>query len=199
MNLKTIGYMTLMFSVTVYSGFYSTDIGKNEIVHFWLAVPAGNVTEPMVLRGIGPPIELSPLVIDLNQRGTLKNLLQPNVEALSTHWIYNLGKKPVKIKMELVNCNIPVKWEVNSNFPYNPETQTFSAMLKPGSSIPNLGIDWIFDIPEDPSDSIWENGVQIVYRGGLRLIDADSGELLTYIPIIIGRGVAALGGASCCG
>lgn len=188
-----------MFSITVIAGFYAESIGKNEIVHFWIATPAGNVTEPMVLRGAGPPINLSPLVIDLDQRGILKNLIQPNIEAISTHWVYNLGKKPVKIRMELENCTIPVKWEVNSNFPYDPITQTFTQPLMPGNSIPNLGIDWIFEIPKDPSLNMWSNGALIYYHGGLKLIDADSGEMLTFIPIIIARGVVAYGGASCCG
>lgn len=197
-NFKKIVFIFLMFSITVLAGFYAQVIGKNEIVHFWIATPAGKVTEPMVLRGAGPPINLSPLVIDLNQRGLLKNLIQPNVEAISTHWIYNLGKKPVKIRMELENCTIPVKWEVNSNFPYDPKTHTFTQLLMPGKSIPNLGIDWIFEIPENSSDNMW-NGSLIIYQGGLKLVDADSGELLTFIPIIIARGVVAYGGSSCCG
>ena len=97
-----------MVAVTVGAGAYAQDYGKNEIVHFWLAVPAGDVAEPQVLRGAGPPVSLSPIYIDLDARGVLKKLLQPNVEALSTHWIYNLGKKPVRIRMDLINCSIPV-------------------------------------------------------------------------------------------
>jgi hypothetical protein len=180
-----------MFLVTIVAGAYAQSFGANEIVHFWLAVPAGVVSEPTVLRGAGPPVSLSPLQIDLDQRGFLKNTFQPNVEALSTHWIYNLGKKPVKIRMELVNVTIPVKWEVNANFEYDPETHTFTQPLMPGSSIPNLGIDWIFQIPD--------NDDPLVYNGGLLLIDADTGMNLTVIPIKIGRGQASFGGASCCG
>ena len=70
-------------------------------------------------------------------------------QALSTHWIYNLVTKPVKIRMDLVNVTIPVEWEVNANFEYDPETHTFTQPLMPGGSIPNLGIDWIFHIPEN--------------------------------------------------
>lgn len=180
-----------MFLVTIVAGAYAQSFGANEIVHFWLAVPAGLVSEPTVLRGAGPPVSLSPLQIDLDQRGFLKNTFQPNVEALSTHWIYNLGKKPVKIRLELVNVTIPVKWEVNANFEYDPETHTFTQPLMPGSSIPNLGIDWIFQIPD--------NNDSLVYNGGLLLIDADTGMNLTVIPIKIGRGQASFGGASCCG
>jgi hypothetical protein len=61
----------------------------------------------------------------------------------------------------------------------------------PGSSIHNLGIDLIFQIPD--------NDDPLVYNGGLLLIDADTGMNLTVIPIKIGRGQASFGGASCCG
>ena len=180
-----------MFLFTIAAGAYAQTFGANEIVHFWLAVPAGEVLEPTVIRGVGPPVSLSPLQIDLDQRGFLKNLFQPDVEALSTHWIYNLGTKPVKIRMELINVTIPVKWEVGANFEYDPETHTFTQPLMPGSSIPNLGIDWIFQIPQ--------NDAPLVYNGGLLLIDADTGMNLTVIPIKIGRGEASFGGANCCG
>ena len=39
-----------MFLVTIAAGAYAQSFGANEIVHFWLAVPGGVVTEPTVLR-----------------------------------------------------------------------------------------------------------------------------------------------------
>jgi hypothetical protein len=187
----------IMLLITVGAGAYAQDYGRNEIIHFWLAVPAGEVTTPKVMRGAGPPVSLSPIQIDLNARGVLKNLFQPNVEALSSHWIYNLGTKPVKIKMDLVNCSLSVKWEVNANFAYNPDTHTFTEPLMPGKSIPNLGLDWIFEIPS--YDSTTEKGNNgLVYDGGLLLSNADTGEQLTFIPIKIGYGQESFGSAGCC-
>ena len=186
-----------MVLITVGAGAYAQAYGKNEIVHFWVAVPAGDVKEPTVMRGAGPPVTLTPIKIDLDSRGVLKMLLQPNVEALSTHWIYNLGTKPVRIKMELVNCSLPVKWEVSANFPYDAETQTFAQPLMPGKSIPNLGLDWIFYLPT--KETSMQNGAKgLVYDGGLLLNDANTGERLTFIPIIIGYGTESFEGASCC-
>ena len=183
-----------MFAVTIFASSYAADFGKHEMVHFWLAFPAGTVIKPTVLRGPGPPIALSPLTIDLDQRGVLKNLLNPSIEAISTHWIYNYGKKPVRIGLELVNCTFPVIWEVGANFPYDPETHIFMKPLMPGQSIPNLGIDWIFKIPPSVMNSA------IIYDGGLLIFDADTGEPLTLIPIMIVRGGAqSSGGANCCG
>ena len=48
--------------------------------------------------------------------------------------------------MELINCTIPVRWEVSANLAYDPDTQTFTERLMPGQSIKNLGIDWFFYI-----------------------------------------------------
>ena len=185
--------LLLMFIITIAAGAYGAAIGKSEMVHFWVAFPAGNVAKPMVLRGPGPPISLSPVTIDLDSRGALKNLLNPNFEAISTHWIYNYGKKPVRVKLELVNCSIPVRWEVGAGLPYDPETRTFTEPLMPGKSISNLGIDWIFEIPPN---YMYE---AVIYKGGLQIIDADNGQVLTFIPIEIVRGGVSSGGGSCCG
>ncbi len=182
-----------MFIITLSAGVYAAAFGKSEMVHFWVAFPAGNVTEPMTLRGAGPPISMAPIIIDLDERGVLKNTLNPKIEAFSTHWIYNLGKKPVRVQLELANTTFPVEWSVNSNLPYNETTHTFTGLLYPGQSIKNLGIDWYFRIPDYYMDE------QIIYQGGLRIIDADTKQVLTFIPIIIGRGQEIVGGvADCC-
>jgi len=193
-----VGFIAMM-AVTVGAGAFAQHVGKTELVHFWIAVPAGNVTQPITMRGAGPPVSMSPLSIDLNRRGLPKLLLQTDLEGIGTHWIYNLGKKPVTIRLELVNCSLPVEWSVNANWPYDPVTHTFTKPLPPGSSIPNLGIDWIFTIPKDDPSYLHNDEGIIVYHGGLRVTDANTGELLTFIPITIGRGTTSVGGASCCG
>ena len=201
-NAKLLAVVSaaIMFSMTLGAGAYAADFGKSELTHFWVATPAGNVTKSMTMRGAGPPVTMAPQIINLDARGYLKHMIQPNVEGLSTHWIYNLGKRPYKIHMELVNLTIPVKWEVNSNYPYDPVNHTFTKPLPPGGSIPNLGIDWIFDLPADKmrTNNIPVGGLMI-YNGGLMLTDADTHQLLTFIPIQLGRGISAnTGGLVCC-
>lgn len=197
MNKKYILGFLLMAAITLSFGAYSAVLGKSELVHFWVAVPAGNVTSPMVLRGAGPPVSMAPITIDLQARGILKNLLQPQLEGLSTHWIYNLGTKPVKIRLNLANVpsDLQVDWEVNSGFEYDEATHTFLTPLKPGGSIPNLGIDWIFHIPAYYMDE------PVIYDGGLQVIDANTGAVLTFIPIKIVNGGASSSGSAggCCG
>ncbi|MBC7113493.1 MAG: hypothetical protein H5T34_05720 [Candidatus Methanomethyliales bacterium] len=189
----TLAFIILL-CVTLYSGIYANSISKAEIVHFWIAVPAGNVTEPITVRGVGPPINMAPLIIDLDSRGFPKRLLNPDVEAISTHWLYNVGKKPVKIGLDLVNTTFPVEWEVKANWPYDSVTHTFTKPLPPGQRIPNLSIDWVFRIPAYYMDE------KVIYEGGLLVFDADSGQPLTFIPIMIVRGgtIAPQGGAGSC-
>jgi hypothetical protein len=67
----------------------------------------------------------------------------------------------------------------------------------PGKSIPNLGIDWFFDVPDSFSDGV-DDGTTVIYDGGLALRDADTGEMLTFLPIMIGRGLDAQGAAGSC-
>ncbi len=192
--MKKLILISFVFAllITLYSGVYSQDLSKSEIVHFWIAAPAGNITKPITIIGVGPPISMAPLVIDLDQRGILKKILNPNIEAISTHWIYNVGKKPIRIKLELIEPPYPVIWEVKAAWPYDPETHTFTKPLPPGMGIPKLSIDWIFIIPDYYMDE------KIIYDGGLLVIDADTNEVLTFLPIKFVRGISSQGGISCC-
>lgn len=193
MSRRSFLGFTGTFAGTLAASGYAAGLDRTEIVHFWIAVPAGHVDRPKVLASAGRPLRLAPVTIDLDKRGALKRWLQPDLEGLSTHWIVNTGKKPVRVRMELVNATLPIHWKVNANFPYDPQTRTFLQPLMPGASIPNLAIDWMFEIPRDGGSEL-PCGGRMAYSGGLKLSDADSGELLTFIPITIGRGVCALHG-----
>ena len=152
----------LTFASSVYSGYLS----KSEMLHFWVYFPQK-----------GRPV--TPIEIYVNNQGILKRILNPWVEALSTHWLVNTGNKPYSIRLELINCTIPVEWEVSAGIPWNSSTKTFEQPIRPGQSIPYLGLDWIFHIPpEVRSQNIW-------YKGGLAIIDANTNETLTFIPITI--------------
>ena len=99
--------------------------------------------------------------------------------------------------MDLVNATVPVRWEVNANLAYDPATRTFTEPLPPGRSIPNLAIDWFFEIPDYYAE-VNRNGTAVVYDGGLALTDADTGQQLTFVPIVIGAGLDTDGGLAAC-
>lgn len=156
--LVTLGFT---YGSSLYSGY----LAKSEMLHFWVYFPQ---------RGKPTQIE-----IYVNNQGILKRVLNPWVEAMSTHWIINTDNKPHSIRLELVNCTIPVEWEVSAGIPWNSSTKTFEQPIKPGQSIPYLGLDWVFHIPpEVRSQTIW-------YKGGLTVIDADTNGTLSFIPITI--------------
>jgi len=146
------------------SGFYATRLNASELVHFRIVFPSSRV---------------SPILLHASQRGFLKQILDPWHEGLSTHWIVNNDTKPHKVKMELANVTIPVQWEVHAGVPYDHETKTFTKPLPPKGSIPQLGIDWIFYFSEEVRErTVW-------YDGGLKIVDAETGETLLFQPIKI--------------
>lgn len=191
MTRRMIAFL-LMFAATLGAGVYASLTGRSEMIHFWLAVPAGYIGKPRMAAGARQPIRLAPITIDLERRGFLKRWLQPDVEGISTHWIYNVGNKPVRIRMELVDGGIPVTWEVKADMKYDPRTHTFLEPLAPGRSIPSLAIDWNFHLQcgNCPLKARKKCGPTI-YDGGLKLTDADTGEMLTFVPIKIGRNIPA--------
>ncbi|MDH5806651.1 MAG: hypothetical protein QXW62_02290 [Candidatus Methanomethylicaceae archaeon] len=193
MKIKYLTGFVIAMLFTLYASVYAAEVRDSEIVHFWIAIPAGNITKPITIYGAGPPIRMAPLIIDLDERGILKKLIQPNVEAISTHWIYNVGRKPLKIGLKLINANIPIEWEVKANWPYDASKHIFLEPIPPGGRIPNLSIDWYFIIPD------YLMNEKVIYDGGLLVYDADTGESLTFIPIKIVRGLLSSGGGSCCG
>lgn len=191
-QLALVGFLG-MIGIVLVAGSYAADYGQAEMVHFWTAVPGGNITTTTTLRGSGMPVTMSPIFIDLDKRGALRDFVTPQVEAISTHWIYNLGRAPVRIKMELINLTVPVRWEVQCNMGYDPVEHAFTEPIMPGGSVQNLGIDWYFYIPDYYMDE------EIIYMGGLLLSDADTGKGLTFIPITIGRGTPVYSsGGGCC-
>ncbi|RZN55215.1 MAG: hypothetical protein DSO09_03060 [Candidatus Methanomethylicota archaeon] len=189
MNKKVVIAFLFMFLLTISTGVYGVILSNTEPTLFWFAVPAGNITEPKVLRGPGPPINLTPIKVDIDRFTPLKKFFNPNVVEIGTHWIYNYGKKPVILRIELINCTLPVKWDVSANFPFDEKTHTFTKPLMPGQRIDGLVFHWIFEIPPELMNK------PIIYQGGVKLIDANTGEVLTFIPIEIVRGELMRGGS----
>ncbi len=184
---------------TVGLSLYATRLNDSEMVHFSLAVPVGRISRPVVLRGAGRPMRLAPVRVDLDERGFLKRWLQPGVEGFSTHTIRNVGQRPLRIRLELAPGPLAFKWEVNANAAYDPRTRSFTEPLPPGRAIPNLSIDWLFDVPPSGRAGVSSpGGGALLYDGGLRLLDADSDETLTFLPIRIGRGSASQQEAAPC-
>lgn len=117
------------------------------------------------------------MVINVNERGILKRLFNPQVEGLSTHWLVNVDDQPHRIGMRLTELDVPIRWEVGAGILWDPESRTFAEPVGPGESVPDLGVDWFWVFPEEAmARTVW-------YEGNLVVFDADTGEELTIIPI----------------
>lgn len=167
------------FAITVGAGKYSEAVlNPTELSHFFVPFPAGKVVKPMtVAKPNGEMIFTRPMVINVNERGILKRLFNPQIEGLSTHWLVNVDDKPHRIGMELTETEVPIRWEVAAGIPWDPDSKTFEEAVGPGESVADLGVDWYWLFPEETrARDVW-------YEGRLVVFDADTGEELTIIPI----------------
>jgi hypothetical protein len=176
--LSVVAFLAVAIA-TVAMGFYAGRVlNPAELVHFTVPLPVGRVDRPrMIGQDGGRRSFIKPIKVDVCEQGILKRIFCPWIDGLSTHWILNIDSKPHRVGMRLENTTFPVEWQVHAGIPWDPETKTFARALEPGEKVPELGIDWMFNFPaEVRSKRVW-------YEGGLSVFDADSGEVLTFIPI----------------
>jgi len=161
------------------SGFHSLSVIESEMVHFHINFP---VAEGEKAGGVGPPGgfrgQLQPVVINIAKEGLPKRICCPWIVGISTHWITNIGEKEYTIRLELVNCSMPVDW-VCTLSTWDPQTKTIRQAVLPHQSIPGLSLDWFFRIPPELRNA------ETVYDGGLRIVDAQTGQVLSFLPIKI--------------
>ncbi|HUT53428.1 MAG TPA: hypothetical protein VM658_08560 [bacterium] len=130
----------------------------------WTGYPAG---------GLLPWGREGAITVDLGQQGFLKKLVQPGDVTISTHWLRNVGRRPIRVRLELDACGLPVEWETfESSFDY--KTHEFTRAIVPGRT---ATMDWHLQVQPPRRDQ------RMICDGGLKVMDADVGELLTFLPI----------------
>jgi hypothetical protein len=174
--------VVLVFGSSVYA---KSTLNTSELVHFFVPFPAGKVTRPTtVATPAGGKIFVRPILINVDDRGILKQIFNPGIEGLSTHWMTNIDTKPHRVGMQFTNADITIDWKVGAGISWDPQTKTFGESIAPGGSIKDLGVDWLFHFSSEVrSQPVW-------YEGTLVVFDADTGESLTIIPIKFVRGGA---------
>ena len=171
----------LIFGSSVYA---KSTLNPTELSHFFVPFPAGRVVRPMTVKTAdgSRSIFVRPITINVDQRGILKRLINPNVEGLSTHWLDNIDTKPHRIGLRFTDVSFRIDWDVNAGIPWDEETRTFAVPIGPGERVPDLGIDWLFFFPAEVREKdVW-------YEGSLMVYDADTNETLTTIPIKFQKG-----------
>ena len=123
---------TAAVAIALLAGKWSQDLFTNsEFVHFSINFPSVPGHDISSRSDIGGPWTMIPdnewngfpgggllvwgregeLVIDIGKQGILKRLLQPNDITISSHWIRNIGTKPVRIGIGIDICGFPYEWD----------------------------------------------------------------------------------------
>lgn len=177
------------------------DISAAESVHFCVNIPQSAADQ--VPGGMGATGREGRILVDLARMGAPKRLLQPALLNLSSHWVKNVGDKPLRLRLALVEAAppaygpVPIEWS-STEKSFDQVTHELGRILEPGDSV---SMDWEFRLPArayvGPSD---ETSPSIAWTGVLEARDADTEEVLTRLPITIGRLLTgAAGGGTCCG
>ena len=113
------------------------------------------------------------VLIDVGQEGWLKRL-QPRFFNLSSHWIRNVGVKPYKIRLDMDLCDFELEWETpEAN--WDQATQSSTRTSSPGKLQHGLVL------PHSDRSHARERGLP----GQLEVLDAETGESLSVLPITI--------------
>jgi hypothetical protein len=143
-----------------------------ESIHFSINFPA----EGKEAGGPGPMAKLGFVAADVGKTGFLKALVQPRVVNFSSHWVRNVGDRPIRVRLEMEGIRSPVRWD-SLDKDWDEETRSISRPLAPGETVT---VDWYITIP-DPLPA----GSPVVEKGRIVIYDADTGERLSVLPLSI--------------
>ncbi len=124
-----------------------------------------------------------PVLLKYGEGGILHNLFSRNAFS-GTLGLTNKGK-PVKVRFELdkIPQGLTVTWENSHTSDFNLKTKTVERILRPGESI---SVHHSYHIGRQLRERA------VIYDGGLKVLDADNGKRLLFIPIrITNRGGTA--------
>jgi hypothetical protein len=197
-NNKNIKYVTFVCAliITIFAGRWAQGLFlESEFVHFSINFPTVEGAESIPLEDLGGPWTMleenewdgypaggllvwgreEKIVVDVGKQGIIKHLMQPRDVTLSTHWLRNVGTRPFRIRLDIDMCQIPVEWATFETY-WDDITKESTREIIPGSF---YNMDWHFKLPPD-----WKKK-NIICEGGIKVLDAESDKLLTFLPIHI--------------
>jgi len=194
----------LAAGATILAGRWAVSLFRaSEFVHFSVNFPTGPGAAVLPRATVGGPWSRIPdeewdgypagglvawgtegaIRVDLGKAGLLKRMLQPWVVSLSSHWIRNVGQLERRIRLELDACGLPVRWET-FEAAWDPASHATTRAIPPGGT---FSMDWVLDVPPARRAS------PILCVGALRVFDAETGALLTELPLTLVNDRAAGG------
>jgi hypothetical protein len=168
---------------------------NSELIHFSVNFPGSARAETMSCCDLGGPWtrgrdpewndyaaggllpwgEEGAIRIDVGKQGILKRLLQPNFISISSHWLRNVGTRPYRIGLDMDMCDLDLEWET-FEAAWDPVQRVSTRAIEPGDT---FNMDWFITIPPESRDQ------SIICDGLLTVLDADTGDPLSEIPIQI--------------
>ncbi len=160
--LATMVMLLISTSIVVGVGYYKSSIKE------------GGSFSLKLTQNTNPRGNATPVTIDLAGIGLPKKLLQPGLVKVSTHGIENKSNKAYLLQFVLTDNSIPVKFNVKDN-DWDEKNQVLSS-FQPGDK---TSFELLFDVPKEML-----NNPQI-FNGSLKVIDYQTKEPLTAVPIKI--------------
>jgi hypothetical protein len=197
--MKRIGIWSLallgfLFAI-VFGRWAQSLFTKSELMHFSVNFPSEGRAKTMSCCNVGGPWarEHDPewndypaggllaygdegaLVVDVGRQGFVKRTLQPNYISISSHWIRNVGTQPYRIRLEMDMCDLEMEW-LTFERDWDQAAQASTRYIQPGDT---FNMDWFFTIPGSERDRA------VICEGEMRVLDAETGDLLTDLPVRI--------------
>jgi hypothetical protein len=190
----SLGIAGLAFAV-LFGKWAQSLFTQSELMHFSVNFPGAGRAQTMSCCDLGGPWartrdpdwsnyasgglltwgEEGQIVVDVGQQGLIKRTLQPNFLSLSSHWIRNVGTQPYQIRIEMDMCGMDLEWETFER-DWDPVGHTSTRAINPGDT---YNMDWYFRLSEQ------DRNRSVICDGQLSLFDAQTGSLLTELPIKI--------------
>lgn len=174
----TMALLLISTSIVVGAGYYKSSIKE------------GGSFSIKLTQNTKYPSNATAVTIDLAGNGLPKKLLQPGVIRISSKGIENKSNKAYSLQFVLTDNSIPVKFNVKDN-DWDEKNKVLSS-FQPGDK---TSLELLFDVPKEML-----NNPQI-FNGALEIIDYQTKESLTAVPIKIVNSKGSNGKASngdCC-
>lgn len=129
------------------------------------------------------------IVVNVDEQGFVKRLVQPNVIEVASHVVRNVGDKPLKIRFAKEGFEgAEAEWHSRDKA-FDPETGVIERLIVPGEAV-DFGLLLTFPKPLPAG--------QVVSMGTIVVSDAQTGVKLSALPVTIAHDAAAVAGGSCC-
>ncbi len=170
-------------AVAILIGSYAGAISGGERGSFVMNFPAEGA------EAGGPSVRAltGTIVVALDRAGIVKRYLQPGVVEVASHVVRNVGDAPRRIRFEVEGFSEDMEWHSRDRA-WNPDTHEIERYIAPGESV-DFGL--LVTLP-DPIPAI-----AVPMKGTIIIVDAESGERLSELPVRFEQAGAPSGGECC--